>query len=288
MAGTGDRNSASFEPEPYDEGTGSTRAWFDRQLLLDSWDRRGLSPLNWVILVLIIASVVLFTIETMEGLSPGLAQVLELANDGILLVFAIEFCLRLWSAGETRGVSGLTNRAFYAGRFWLFIDFLAFGPELLMLVVTGFTGADMAWLRAFRLARLFKLAKYFEPARIVLQVLRSVWRQLLVAGVIASLVIYSAAVIMYLFERDATPEAFGSIPKAMWWSVVTLSTVGYGDVVPATLGGRAAAGLLILGAIGLVSLPSGIIAGAFQDELRQRRERERAQADAEVAPRPGM
>jgi len=84
------------------------------------------------------------------------------------------------------------------------------------------------------------------------------------------------------------PEAFGSIPKAMWWSVVTLSTVGYGDVVPATLGGRFAAGLLILGAIGLVSLPSGILAGAFQDELRQRREREQAEAEEESRPRPGM
>lgn len=277
----------SDEPA-YEQGASDARNWFDRQLLLESWDGPGLSPLNWVILVLIILSVVLFTVETIEGLAPGTAFLLDLANDAILLVFAIEFCLRLWCAGETRGVSGLRNRAQYAGRFWLTIDFLAFGPELIMLIITGFTGADLAWLRAFRLARLFKLAKYFEPARVVVRVLRSTWRQLLVAAVIASLVIYSAAVIMYLFERDTMPEAFGSIPKAMWWSVVTLSTVGYGDVVPATLGGRVAAGLLILGAIGLVSLPSGIIAGAFQDELRQRREREQAEAEEEARPRPGM
>lgn len=271
-----------------DEGASTARGWFDRQLLLDSWDRPGLSPVNWAVLTLIILSVVLFTVETMEGLSPGTARILDLANDAILVLFAVEFCLRLWCAGETRGVRGLGNRARYAGRFWLSVDFLAFGPELIMLFVTGFIGADLAWLRAFRLARLFKLAKYFEPARVVIRVLRSTWRQLLVAAVIASLVIYSAAVIMYLFERDTMPEAFGSIPKAMWWSVVTLSTVGYGDVVPMTLGGRFAAGLLILGAIGLVSLPSGILAGAFQDELRQRREREQAEAAEENRPRPGM
>ncbi len=273
---------------PYEQGAAAARGWFDRQLLLDSWDGRGLSPLNWVILVLIILSVVLFTVETLEGLSPNTAFLLDLANDAILLIFAIEFCLRLWCAGQTRGVTGLGNRVHYAGRFWLSVDFLAFGPELIMLIATGFMGADLAWLRAFRLARLFKLAKYFEPARVVVRVLRSTWRQLLVAAVIASLVIYSAAVIMYLFERDSMPEAFGSIPKAMWWSVVTLSTVGYGDVVPATLGGRMAAGLLILGAIGLVSLPSGIIAGAFQDELRQQRERERLDEEEEAGPRPGM
>jgi len=273
---------------PYEQGASNARSWFDRQLLLDSWDGRGLSPINWVVLTLIILSVVLFTVETMDGLSPRTARILDLANDAILVLFALEFCLRLWCAGETRGVSGLGNRARYAGRFWLSMDFLAFGPELIMLFVTGFIGADLAWLRAFRLARLFKLAKYFEPARVVIRVLRSTWRQLLVAAVIALLVIYSAAVIMYLFERDTMPEAFGSIPKAMWWSVVTLSTVGYGDVVPATLGGRFAAGLLILGAIGLVSLPSGILAGAFQDELRQRREREQAEAEEESRPRPGM
>ena len=271
-----------------DEGASTARGWFDRQLLLDSWDQPGLSPVNWAVLTLIILSVVLFTVETMEGLSPGTARILDLANDAILVLFAVEFCLRLWCAGETRGVRGLGNRARYAGRFWLSVDFLAFGPELIMLFVTGFIGADLAWLRAFRLARLFKLAKYFEPARVVVRVLRSTWRQLLVAAVIASLVIYSAAVIMYLFERDTMPEAFGSIPKAMWWSVVTLSTVGYGDVVPMTLGGRFAAGLLILGAIGLVSLPSGILAGAFQDELRQRREREQAEAAEENRPRPAM
>jgi len=278
----------SRQADPYEQGAASARMWFDRQLLLDSWDRKGLSPLNWVILTLIILSVLLFTVETMEGLSPGTAFALDLINDAVLLIFAVEFCLRLWCAGETRGVSGVGNRARYAGRFWLSVDFLAFGPELIMLVITGFIGADLAWLRAFRLARLFKLAKYFEPARVIMRVLRSTWRQLVVAAVIALLVIYAAAVIMYLFERDTMPEAFGSIPKAMWWSVVTLSTVGYGDVVPATLGGRFAAGLLILGAIGLVSLPSGIIAGAFQDELRERRERERAEAEAQSGPMPGM
>jgi len=268
------------------------RAWMDRQLLLDSWDRHGLSPVNWVILTLILLSVVLFTIETMPGLSPGTARALDLANDAVLFIFAIEFALRLWCAGETRGVSGLRNRARYAGPFWLFIDVLAFGPELIVLLFLGMTGADLAWLRAFRLARLFKLAKYFEPARVVIRVLRSVWRQLVVAAVIALLVIYGAAVVMYLFERETTPDAFGSIPSAMWWSVVTLSTVGYGDVVPATIGGRVAAGFLILGAIGLVSLPSGIIAGAFQDELRQRREQERAEQEARhvrhSGPRPGL
>lgn len=272
------------------------RTWMDRQLLLDSWDRHGMSPVNWIIITLIMLSVVLFTVETMPGLPNGAAFALDIANDVILLIFAIEFGLRIWCAGQSRGVQGVGNRVRYAGRFWLFVDLLAFGPELLVLLFLGVTGADLAWLRAFRLARLFKLAKYFEPARVVLRVLRSVWRQLLVAAGIALLVIYAAAVIMYLFERDATPEAFGSIPSAMWWSVVTLSTVGYGDVVPATIGGRLAAGLLILGAIGLVSLPSGILAGAFQDELRQRREREQAEeGDGEEArdlsrsgPTPGL
>lgn len=272
---------------PAAEDTGA-RAWFDRQLLMESWDRPGLSPVNWLILALIVASVVLFTVETMQGIPAGVRRALDLANDVILLVFAVEFALRIWCAGETRGVTGATGRMRYAGRFWLSVDFLAFGPELLVLLLTGFASNDLAWLRAFRLFRLFKLAKYFEPARIVMRVLLNAWRELAVAAVIATLVIYASAVIMYLFEKDVSPEAFGSIPLALWWSVVTLATVGYGDVVPQTLGGRIAAGMLILGAIGLVSLPSGILAGAFQDELRRRREAEREAREAEDGPRPSL
>lgn len=265
------------------------RAWLDRQLILESWDRPGLSPLNWAVLTLILASVVLFTLETMTGLSPDLRQTLSRLNDLILLVFAAEFALRLWCAGETRGIRGLNGRSRYAGRFWLGIDFLAFAPELFLLLLSGFTGTDVGWLKAFRLFRLFKLAKYFEPARVVMRVLLNAWRELVVAGVIAALVIYASAVIMYLFEKDVSPEAFGSIPLALWWSVVTLATVGYGDVVPQTVGGRAAAGMLILGAIGLVGLPSGILAGAFQDELRRRREEERTarQAEEDTGPHSG-
>ncbi len=271
-----------------DDEDRSLKSWFDRQLLLESWDRPGMSPLNWIILTLIVASVALFTVETVEGLSPDTRFAVDIANDVILVIFALEFALRLWCAGETRGVSGLSGRVHYSGRFWLSIDFLAFGPELIVLILTGFTGTDLAWLRAFRLARLFKLAKYFAPARLVLRVLLQVWRELVVAAVIASLVIYTAGVVMYLFERDVVPEAFGSIPKALWWSVVTLSTVGYGDVVPQTVGGRLAAGAMILGAIGLVSLPSGIIAGAFQDELRRRRLAAREGLDEDDEPRAGM
>lgn len=246
------------------------RRMVDRQLTIDSWDRPGLSPTNWVLVALIFASVVLFTLETEPALAGAWAEALNSANLLILCIFGIEFLLRLWSAGETRGVRGVTERARYAGRFWLTVDFLAFAPELFIVALMS-AGIEIPFsvegLKAIRLVRLVKLARFVPAAQMLVDVIESVWRQLLISFFLSITSVYFAAVAIYYAEGTANPEHFGSISRSLWWAVVTLTTVGYGDAYPETGIGQMLAGVIALIGIGIIALPSGIIAGAFMERL---------------------
>lgn len=264
----------------------TVRAWFDRQLNVHSWQKPGLSPLNIVIIVLIGLSAVLFAIETEPALVVDRSVMLLQLNVGILLIFAGEFFLRIWSSGETRKIAGLANRIRYAEPGWLVIDFLAFAPELLLLLVLFLLGDKAAdWVVAFklvRLLRLVKLAHYLPGSRILLETVVSVWGELLASLGIAAVLIFMAAVVIHFAEGSTDPENFGSVPRSLWWAVVTLTTVGYGDVVPHTVLGRIAAGLVAVTGVSLVALPSGIFAGAFIERLRAERMKKR-EADEETS-----
>ncbi len=246
------------------------RRFVDRQLTIDSWDHPGLSPTNWVLIVLIFSSVVLFTLETEPALAGNWSEALNRANLFILCIFGIEFVLRIWAAGETRGVQGLVERSRYAGRFWLIIDFLAFAPELFIVALVS-AGIEIPisveGLKAIRLMRLLKLARFVPAAQMLVDVVESVWRQLLISFLLSITSVYFAAVAIYYAEGATNPEHFGSITRSLWWAVVTLTTVGYGDAFPVTGMGKLLAGFIALIGIGIIALPSGIIAGAFMERL---------------------
>lgn len=256
---------------------GRFRRLVDRQLTIDSWDKPGLSPMNWVLVGLIFSSVVLFTLETEPALAGIWADALNSANLLILCVFGIEFLLRLWAAGETKGISGIAERSRYAGRFWLSVDFLAFAPELFIVTLVS-AGVEIPFsvegLKAIRLARLVKLARFIPAAQMLVDVIQSVWRQLLISFFLSVTSVYFAAVAIYYAEGANNPEHFGSISRSLWWAVVTLTTVGYGDAVPLTGVGQALAGVIALIGIGIIALPSGIIAGAFMERLESARRNE--------------
>lgn len=253
----------------------------DRQLNLDSWGKPGFSPFNKVLLFLILASIGLFTLETEPGIEGAWLDAIDIVNQLILCVFGIEFLLRLWASGETQGVKGLAGRSRYAGRFWLGIDFLAFGPELLLIgLLSVGVGVPISveGLKAIRLLRLLKLARFVPAARMLVEVVQSVWRQLVTSFVASATLVYLAAVGVYYTESGANPENFGSISQCLWWAVVTLTTVGYGDVYPITALGKTFAGVIALIGVGIIALPSGIIAGAFMERLEtDRREGTKAE-----------
>ena len=234
----------------------------------------GLSPMNWLILFLILSSAVIFTVETEPDLPHGADAVLKIANIAILAAFGAEFFARAFSAGETLGLKGFSHRSLYAGRGWLAIDFIAFAPESILLIALAIGWADpvsVSGLKAIRLLRLLKLVKFVPGGRLVTEVLSEVAPQLIVSLLAALGLVYGAAVLIYYAESATDPDHFGSIIRSLWWSVMTLTTVGYGDVYPHTVIGKIIAGLIALIGVGIIALPSGIIAGAFMDKLQEER-----------------
>ena len=128
-------------------------------------------------------------------------------------------------------------------------------------------------LRLLRLLRVFVSGSDTAMARAAREVTRAVHErrlELAVSFSVAALVLMGASIAMYLVERRVQPEVFGSIPRAVWWAIATLTTVGYGDVYPETTLGRVAASVIAMAGIGVVALPAGVFASAFSDELRAR------------------
>ena len=257
----------------------SVRAFFDRQLSVRSWPKTGLSPLNLFVVVLIILSAGLFALETEPTVSGRWRSALFVLNLLVLSAFAIEFALRIWSAGESVGKTRLADRIRYAEPAWLVIDFFAFAPELVLLVYMVVAGdSHMVWVEGLKLVRLLRVAKlvrYVPGMRLLFETIISVRLELIASVTIATSLIFISAVLIYFAEGKADPENFGSVLRSLWWSVVTLTTVGYGDVLPHTLPGRMAAGVIAIVGVGLVALPSGIIAGAFIERLRADHRRRR-------------
>lgn len=194
-------------------------------------------------------------------------------------VFTLEYGLRFWCCVENAPDDDhpWRYRLRYLCSGAALIDFVAILPFYLMLF--GAAGVDMRFLRMFRLLRVLKLTRYSAALNILLQALRENARSLTAAFFILLMVMLVAATGMYHFEREAQPQAFSSIPAAMWWAFATLTTVGYGDITPITAGGRIFGALITVLGLGMVALPAGILASAYTEQLRRRSERYRRRAD---------
>ena len=234
------------------------------------------------IILLVLVSLGSLALET-ELLEPdthldkSMLPLVQSINVAIVWIFAVEFALRIWSEGEYAAHKGVLGRLRFLAQPVTIADVLAFAPELIaMLLFPDHTGALFPALRALRLFRLFKLARYVPAFAIVGAAVKRAWAPLMAALCVAGAQLYIAAMMLYLIEGNSKPEAFGSIARAMWWAVVTLTTVGYGDVYPETAWGRVAAGLVALAGVGIVAMPTGILASAFAEEFRERHEREQA------------
>jgi len=198
------------------------------------------------------------------------------------LIFSVEYVSRLWSCIESpdyRFRGSLRGRVRFALTPMMLIDLIAILPFYLML----WTSMDLLFLRIFRLFRIFKLTRYSPAMGMLLTVLRKEARTFGAAMFILFVIMVFAASGIYLVEHETQPEAFGSIPAAMWWSVAALTTVGYGDLVPVTTMGKLFGASITIIGVGMVALPTGILASAFTAEMRKRREVFRSHVDRALA-----
>jgi voltage-gated potassium channel len=232
--------------------------------------RRGLTRTQAAIVLAILAStlaVVLATEPSIDGKARDILFALELGFAGL---FLMEYLLRVWSVGVDSRYVGLRGRLRYAMTLPALIDLAALLPFLV-----GLAGSESLMLRLVRLMRLLmlgKLARYSIAFSVLSHAVRARRHELLVSGAIALLVLLVASTMLYVVEGMTQPDAFGSIPRALWWGVATLTTVGYGDVVPQTGMGRFFGALTAIGGIGLIAMPTGILAGAISDAIKATRE----------------
>jgi voltage-gated potassium channel len=185
-----------------------------------------------------------------------------------IVVFSIEYILRVWSSAELKKYQSFNGKIKYMLTPMAIIDLLAVLPALFGL----FISRDLMILRGLRLIRVFKLTRYSRSMNLLLSVSRQESGNILSVLFVLSLLIIIAATGMYIVERDIQPEAFGTIPKAIWWATVTLTTVGYGDMVPISPQGRIFGILILISGIAMAALPAGILAAGFTKEVNRRKE----------------
>jgi len=232
---------------------------------------------NWVsrsvdvfLITLISASVIAVILESMSGIEAKYGGALRVFEVMTVSVFTVEYLLRLWCSVESESAAGKTAlqaRLRYLTSFHAVIDLLAILPFYLILFGV-FGSLDMRFLRAVRLLRVLKLTRYSAAMNMVFITFRENGRALAAAFLILVTVMLLAASGMYYFERQSQPEDFGSIPAAMWWAFATLTTVGYGDVTPITVGGKIFGALITVVGIGMVALPTSILATGYSQQLK--------------------
>jgi voltage-gated potassium channel len=187
-----------------------------------------------------------------------------------IAIFTIEYLVRLWASLEIAAVrqrGPLFGRLMFASRPSQIIDFLAFAPSYLAYTLPG---ADLRVLRIFRLLRFLKLVRY-SPAMVTLgRALYEERRALIGALILMVGTAVFSGTIMHAIEAQAQPDKFGTIPDAMWWAIATLTTIGYGDVVPITPLGKIFGAITMICGLGLFALPIGIVATAFVNEIHRR------------------
>jgi voltage-gated potassium channel len=222
-----------------------------------------------LLVALIVINLVAVALESVPKYGAHYALAFDVIEFFSLIVFTVEYGLRLWCAvehGPFRHLAAVRARLIYALSAAGIVDLAAVLPFWFAMLLPG----DLRLLLVFRIVRFFKIARYSPAMRSLLDVLYRERRALFGCLVITLGSALVAAALMHLAEGKVQPDKLGTIPDAMWWAIVTVGTIGYGDVVPVTaLGKLVATGTIFLGLV-MMALPIGIIATAFSEQIRRR------------------
>lgn len=233
-------------------------------------DDRASRAVDAVLLSLIALNVVAVVLETVSAVEARFGGALRSFEAVSVVVFTLELAARVWSCVEDPRYAGaVRGRLRYLRSPMAVVDAAAVAPFYL-----AFLGVDLRVARVLRLLRFFRLAKlgrYVETLRLFAAVMRTKHEELVITTCLMALLVLLGASLVYFAENAVQPEVFSSIPAAMWWAIATLTTVGYGDVVPVTGAGRLLGALTAVLGLGLFALPTAIIGSGFMEALQQRK-----------------
>ncbi len=228
---------------------------------------------NHFISTLIILTVVLMVFETVDDVYQMYKQEFFMFETFVIAVFTIEYLLRIYISDITHPSENRIKSALkYIFSGYGFIDIISILPYFLPF--TGLVLRVVRCLRLFRFLRLFKIGRYNNSLNLIFKVIKNKLPDLGITCFAILMLMLIASFLMFYAEHDAQPESFSSVLECFWWSIVTLTTVGYGDVYPITLVGKILGGSIALLGIGMVALPTGIISSGFLDEIEKRNKEE--------------
>lgn len=233
------------------------------------WDK----IINIFIISLIILNVIAVMLETVSSLHEKYADFFHYFDLVSVIIFSVEYVLRVWSSNHEEKYKGsLKGRLKYMLSPGALVDLLAILPFYLHVII-GFDLRALRILRLMRFFRLFRLTAYMKSAHMITNVFKKRFNELLLSFMLVVFLIIIASCAIY-FAEHLHPEnktKFTSIPATIWWSVVTLTTTGYGDMYPMTYVGKAMAMVIMLTGVAFFALPAGIITAGFLEEFRMNR-----------------
>ncbi len=229
------------------------------------WDK----IINSFIIILIVLNVIAVILETVHSIHEAYGGFFKFFDLISVIIFTIEYILRVWSSThDPRYKHNVYGRLRYMVSTGALIDLLAILPFYIHIGM----GLDLRVLRILRLLRflrLFRLTAYMKAAKMIKGVFVARAPELKLSLVMISFLIIISSCLLYFAEHNAQPAKFSSIPASIWWAVVTITSVGYGDMVPITIWGKVLTGIIVLSGLAILTLPAGIITAGFLEEMRK-------------------
>ena len=211
---------------------------------------------NIIMQLLIVASIIQVVMETMPSIKYRYENLWHILEIIFVTIFSLEYLLRIYCA---------RSKVKFIFSFYGIIDLLAILPSILSF---GYFDFRFLWsLRILRVFRVFKLMRYTKASKRILNAFKDTKEELTIFVILSMILLFVSSTGIYFFENEVQPETFKSIPHSFWWAVATLTTVGYGDIYPITVGGKIFTFFILMIGLGIISVPSGLFASAFSKNL---------------------
>ena len=244
----------------------------------DDWAANTFQSAIMALIAINVCTSILETEASIRELSPTFFVWVENVS---VLVFSLEYVGRLWCCTvDPRYAHPIKGRIRAAIQPMAIIDLLAIAPFYLQALIPNLDLRFVRALRLFRLFRIFKLGRWSESFQTIVHVLQSRYEELAVSMLIVAIATVLCGSTMWMIEADAQPENFRSIPAGIWWAIISITTIGYGDVSPVTPLGKAVGGIIAVLGICIFALPVGVLGAGFVEEMAKKKGR----TDVRVSP----